>query len=126
MASTAGQRRAKQRDATDRGPTLTVVVDGKKYTWTAQDMTALDVRALREATGMSYNRLVQLAKKDMDVDLLAAVVWMARRVAGERDLTYLEVAESTNWTEDYFITDNPDHPKAAAIDNPDGGDHPEA
>lgn len=89
-------------------------------------MTALDVRALREQTGMSYNRLIRVATQDMDIDLLAAIVWMARRVNGERDLTYTEVASAVTWTDDYFITDDPDHPKVTAVEEHGGDGPPEA
>lgn len=109
MASSAGQQRAAQRAATERGPVLSAIVEGKTYSLTPKDMTALDVRALREQAGYSYNGLARQAARDMDVDILAAIVWMARRIDGERDLTYDEVAGSiTHGMAWEITTDAPD------------------
>jgi hypothetical protein len=121
MASQAGQARAKKRAAADRGPALTITVDGEVYSLVLKDMTALDVRALRAETGYSYNALARQAAADMDIDLLAAVVWMARRINGERDLTYDEVAAGIDYTADYTADSAaPDPPQATvgADDSP--------
>lgn len=111
MASTAALRRAKAREAAERGPVITVTVDGAKYSLFGKDMTALDVRAMREQVGMSYNELVRIGFRDLDVDVAAAIVWMARRTAGERNLTYAQVAEQMHWTPDLEGTTDP----AAAV-----------
>jgi hypothetical protein len=104
MASQAGQRRAKERAAVDRGPAISITLDDEVYTLAAKDMTALDVRELRQQTGYSYNSLSAAARADMDIDLLAAVVWMSRRIAGERDLDFSTVAAGINYTATYNIS----------------------
>src|SRR5438132_6673552 len=119
MASQAGAKRAKERADAERGPTLTVTVDDTSYTLTPKDMTALDVRALREETGYSYNGLVRQAQRDMDIDILAAVVWLSRRIDGERDLSYAVVAAGINYGADYQISDEPPEDKPATLGDDD-------
>lgn len=96
MVSKAAQARAAERARADIGPHLSVEVNGAKYLLAARDMTGLDVRELRRQTGYSYNGLVAAFTADYDVDLVAAVVWMARRQQGDTEVTYDEVALGMN------------------------------
>lgn len=121
MVSRAAQARAKQRDLTDLGSFISVEVDGQKYLLAARDMTALDVRAMREELGYSFVGLLNQAKQDMDVDLLAGIVWMSRRINGEPLLTYAEVASEMRVPDWSFVAPELVEPTVTAG----GGDHPE-
>jgi hypothetical protein len=83
--------KAKQDAALDLGMTLTL--DGKDYTVRTGDLTALDARELRRQVGMSFPQVIAGALSDAtDIDILAAIIWLARYVNGERALTYEDVA----------------------------------
>lgn len=79
-----------KRDAAlDEGLRLTI--DGQEYVVRAGDLTALDSRELRRQVGMSFTGLMSAFQSDPDIDLIAAVVWLARRIKGEV-VTYEAVA----------------------------------
>lgn len=86
---------ARRSAATDVG--LKAVVAGKTYEFHFGEMSARDVSALRQQTGYSGLQLLNMLLAAPDVDVVAAVVWMARRLAGERDLTFDEVADTLMW-----------------------------
>lgn len=86
---------AKRDAANDLG--LTISVNGKNYTVREGDLTALDTMALRRETGMSFVSLMQAFATSPDIDLIAALAWLARRVDGERMLTYAEVAAEIDY-----------------------------
>lgn len=81
---------AKRDAALDEGLKLTI--DGAEYVVRAGDLTALDSRELRKQVGMSFAALLQAFNTDPDIDLIAAVMWLARRIKGEAQLTYDDVA----------------------------------
>jgi len=97
MASRAGQQRAKAKAAEEEGISLTATVDGKVYKVAAKDLTAIDVREMRKQLGFSFMGLLRELQTDSDLDLIAGVVWIARRSQGERGLTYAEVAENMDY-----------------------------
>lgn len=68
-------------------------VDGKEHGVTMGDLSALDVRDLRQATGMGFAQMLGLLVSDAsDVDIFAAALWLARRVNnGERTLRFEDV-----------------------------------
>lgn len=83
--------KANQDAALDLGLTLTL--DGEDYTIRTGDLTALDARELRRQVGMSLPQLIAGALSDAtDIDILAAIIWLARFVNGERTVTYEDVA----------------------------------
>jgi hypothetical protein len=80
-----------KRDAAlDEGLKLTI--DGAEHVVRAGDLTALDSRELRRQVGMSFTGLMQAFASDPDIDLIAAIVWLARRIRGEALLSYDDVA----------------------------------
>ena len=81
--------------ALDEG--VTIVVDGRKYTVTAGELTGLDVMALRKEVGMSFQGLIGALQTDADVDLIAALMWLARRLEGETTLAYADVAAQVGY-----------------------------
>jgi hypothetical protein len=120
-----GQQQRRTR-ATGKGqkqdsPGLSVSVDGKTYTVRESDLTAHDARALRLETGMSWRGLLDVASKDFDIDLLAALVWLARRLEGETDLAYEQVLDEVGYDSDLEI--NVDDQRTAS---PETGGSPEA
>lgn len=81
---------AKRNAALDLG--LTISVEGRRYTVRQGDLSSLDTMALRRETGYSFMGLLKAFQTDPDIDLIAALVWLSRRIDGEIVLTYAEVA----------------------------------
>lgn len=87
----------KMDDALDMGAKFTI--EGREYQITTGDLSALDVRELRKQTGMSFTQVLGLLfSDDSDIDVIAAVLWLARRVNGdEPNLSFDEVARETGY-----------------------------
>lgn len=79
------------------GDAIAISVDGTVYTVRPADMTALDSQELRRQTGMSLRAVMVAAQDDPDLDVVASLVWLARRQAGERTLAFAEVAEAITY-----------------------------
>ena len=80
---------------------VSIRVDGTVYTLRIGDMTALDDHALRTQYGMPFEAMAHaMATGDRSLDLMAAVIWMARRTNGEDLLTYAEVASEIGFDVD--------------------------
>ena len=62
---------------------LKITIDGEVHIVRDGDVTPQVARELREASGMSYVRLIQTIRRDPDIDVLSAFVWLARRIQGE-------------------------------------------
>jgi hypothetical protein len=90
-----------RKEALDTGVKLSV--NGKSYTVRAGDLSALDTRALRRELGLSFMGLMDALEQDPDIDLLAGLVWLARRTDGEIALTYDEVATELDYAADYDV-----------------------
>lgn len=76
--------------ALDEG--IRITYEGQVYQVQAGDLNALDSQALRRELGLSFMGLLNALGTDPDIDLLAGVVWLARRVNGEVGLAYAEIA----------------------------------
>jgi hypothetical protein len=63
------------------------------------------VANLRRETGFSFRGLMQAAAKDPDVDIIAALVWLARRIDGERLLSYEDVASEIGYDVDVELVE---------------------
>lgn len=85
----------KRADALDQG--YRVKVDGKVYKVTAGDLTGLDSRALRTQAGITFPGLLSQLVDDFDIDTLAVMIWLARRVHGERALSFEQVAAEVGY-----------------------------
>lgn len=105
----------KRTDALDEG--IRMRFDGEVYSITAGDLTALDSRALRQQAGITFPKLLEQAAEDFDLDTLACLIWLARRVNGERTLTFDEVAASVGYDDLETLDFN-------AAEDPDQGDAP--
>jgi hypothetical protein len=82
-------------DATDVG--IKVTYEGTAYEIHFGELSGLDVRELRRQTGYTTFALLQTVfDGDTDLDIFAAIVWLARRLAGE-PVTYEVVAGGMKW-----------------------------
>lgn len=95
----------KRDDANDIG--INIKVDGVEYTVREGDMTSLDTMALRRETGMSFVGLMQAFISSPDIDLVAGLVWLSRRIAGEQMLSYAEVATQIGYDVDIEVMGEP-------------------
>ncbi len=88
----------KRNDDLDLG--ITVKVDGREYTVRQGDLTSMDTMALRRETGFSFRSLLVAFNADPDIDLVAALVWLARRSEGEKLLSFEQVADEIDYDVD--------------------------
>ena len=81
-----------------------IVVDGVSYAVREADLTSLDISALRREVCLSFVGLMGALQGDQpDIDLLAALVWLARRQDGEQMLTYAAVAKEITYDSDFDV-----------------------
>lgn len=79
-------------------PTVVAIsVDGVTYTLRVDELSALDTRALRSETGHSLRKVLVAAQEDPDIDVIAALVWLARRQKGET-VSFELVAEGIGYS----------------------------
>lgn len=97
---------------------ITVNLDGVDYTVRMGDLSSVDTMALRRATGFSFMGLMRAASADPDIDLIAALVWLSRRVDGEKLLDFDQVAQEIGYDAEIDLKD--------AGDDDEGDDSPEA
>lgn len=99
MATAPDPRRlaAERRAEAARNARFVLNVDGDKYVFRLGDVTATDVRELRNQAGMSVPEMAaqtqDLASSFWDIDSAAALIWMARRQMGELTVPFREVAD---------------------------------
>lgn len=93
-----------RKDALNEG--LSINVDGRVYTVRMGDLKSIDTMALRRATGYSFTGLMRAVQSDPDIDLIAAIVWLARRTEGEKLLDYEAVASEIGYDVDIDIVDD--------------------
>jgi riboflavin synthase alpha subunit len=92
---------SKRKDELNLG--LSISVDGTVYTVRQGDLTSLDTMALRRETGYSFMGLLKAFQADPDIDLIAALVWLARRIDGEQMLAYADVASDIGYDVDIDV-----------------------
>jgi hypothetical protein len=73
-----------------------ITIDGDAYTLYPNLLTADGVRAVREQTGSSVRKLITMAEDDPDIDIIAALVWVARCQAGD-DVDFATVAAAISY-----------------------------
>ncbi len=83
---------------------VTITVDGVAHTFRPVEVSANMIGQLRRATGMSLAECMEAAQKSPDLDVLAAMVWLARRQAGEA-ITYDEVADALTYDTELEVDD---------------------
>lgn len=79
---------------------LTVEVDGERYPFRGSEVSGLDRRALRLGLGVTASEMVSTlaAGRWGEPDILAALVFLARRQNGERD-TLVDPTPLVAWIE---------------------------
>lgn len=85
-------KQAARRPPTSAPADTAMVVDGVAYPLAHEDLTTLDIVALRRATGFGLPQLAQAAVSAPDLDVVAAWVWLSRRSHGEPGLPFEMVA----------------------------------
>jgi hypothetical protein len=125
----ATRRRSRRTDPAADGAVIRVTVDGKNFTVREADLTAKDAGELRRATGLSFAGLLKAATSDPDIDIIAGIIWLARRTNGERTLDYDQVAENLGYDADITVPDDRTGDKgknAPAVIDSETVDSPEA
>lgn len=102
-------------------PGMKIDWNGRTYVVRESDLTPRDVAAIRRETGFAgWVGLAQEAQRGFDLDILAALVWLARRVKGDV-VPYDSVLDEMAYDADVEITVDDKRSKAD-----DEGDSPEA
>lgn len=86
---------------------LVVQHNGQEHRLRLEDCTARDATECRRATGLSLSGLFSAARDDFDIDVLAAVVWLSRRHAGEA-VSYEQVADGIKYSDDIDVSQGDD------------------
>lgn len=96
--TTPASERARKKALNEK---LSIRLNGTVYSLRVGDMTALDDHALRTQYGMPFEAMAQaMAAGDRSLDLMAAIIWMARKTNGEELLSYAEVAAGIGFDAD--------------------------
>jgi len=105
----------KRLGAANDGNQIVVIVGGIKYPLAFDAISARLVGECRRQCGMSPRELVENLKKSPDIDLVAGLVWLSRRLNGEPFVSYDEIADEIGYGTDLdFVdpTDDDDSPEA--------------
>src|SRR5262245_28940180 len=106
-------------DALDAG--VSIVVNGETYTVRMGDLSGWDEMCLRREVGLSFNGLLEALAEDAGVDLIAAIVWLARRTDGEQMLKYKDVATEIGFDVEVEAV-NPGEEEDPEDDSPEASD----
>jgi hypothetical protein len=85
---------------------LAISVNGTVHHFRLADATAIDARDCRRATGLGLPSLLASAAENPDIDIVAAIVWLARRQAGDRAVTFERVAKDIGYDADISVADD--------------------
>lgn len=99
------QARRRAGKAQDDSPGMRIEVDGRTYVVREADLTPRDVAALRRETGFAgWVGLAAEAQRGFDLDVLAALVWLARRIDGELTVSYESVLDSLSYQSELNVS----------------------
>ena len=115
MATAPRPGAARRKEA--ENASITVKVDDAAYTMRMAEISARDTGDLRRATGMSVAEVMVCAQESPDLDVAAALIWLARRQNGEPKLPYDDVAGDLTYGSDFDLeedseADDEDSPEA--------------
>lgn len=86
---------------------IPLLVDGVRYEFRPGDVSGKQTGLLRKQAGMSVQAVMKAASDDPDLDIIAAIMTLARWQAGE-DITFDEVADSISYTSTIEIGESED------------------
>jgi hypothetical protein len=101
MPPQARRRTARKKD--DDSPGMKIEVDGRTYIVRESDLSPRDIRELRRETGFSWAGLGRELQRDPDIDLIGALVWLARRLDGDQ-VSYDEVLDGLSYDSDLNLS----------------------
>lgn len=104
----------------DDSPGMKIEVDGRTFIVRQADVSPRQVRELRRETGFSWAGLGRELQRDPDLDLIGALIWLARRIDGE-DVSYDDVLDGLSYDADMKIGVEDKRTKPDSED-----EHPEA
>lgn len=91
-------------------------LDGRDYSISLDRLSVAEARAIKTYTGVSISALQQLSFGVLDVDVLAAVVFLAKRRAGEDvDWAAIDEIDVLSLLET-FADDSPAEPPAGSVE----------
>lgn len=96
--------------------------DGNTWLFSVSEVTPRDVAALRQATGMTPKTLFSVDLSDMDLDVAAGMIFLARRQSESRQITFDAATAGLSYESDMTF-------EVVGSDGEDadgGDDHPEA
>lgn len=97
------------------GASIRIKVFGQQYELKSGRVTALDAQDFRKAVGVPLSAVLA-GDQEVDLDVVAGIVWMARRQRGERGLQYKEVASRLTYDTDFEIDGGPTKPEDEKAD----------
>lgn len=110
-------RRSEQNRQAEMDQGIAINVNGKRYEVQMGDLTAADAQIFRREMGMSFMKTMQLDPEDFDLDVIAGIVWLARRKDGEVNLRLSEVASEIGYdTEIEPVQMDDDSDKKVVVD----------
>lgn len=89
-----------------------ITVDGVAHILDYSELTAIDSKDFRREVGIPLASVLT-DKEDVDLDVIAGLIWLARR-KNEPGLTYETVARSVTLTSDVGLVDAEEEPAPEA------------
>lgn len=112
-------RKTKEARRAELDQGVRIIFDGEVYEIRLGDVTPVLARRFRRAYGAPFSELLEELSDAADIDSIAAVVWMARLLAGD-DVEFDEIAIS------YADIDDLEIEQAKPTGDGGGGESPEA
>lgn len=95
---------ARRRKTGDTSPGMRIDYDGRSYVVRESDLTPRLIAELRRETGFAgWVGLASEAQRGFDLDVLAALIWLTRRIEGET-VTFEAVLDGMRYDADMDIT----------------------
>jgi hypothetical protein len=112
---------AKRRTAGSKqadSPGMQIEFEGRTYVVRESDLTPRLVAELRSETGFAgWVGLATEARRGVDLDVIAAYIWLARRMTGEV-IAYQSVLDGMSYSADLDVKVEDKRTKAAEGDSP--------
>lgn len=128
MANREERRAAAKKGKTDGDGIIEIELDGKKWRLDIEEavkyITALDVAQIRGATGMSLRAIFKAADDDPDLDVVATMIFLARRQTEPR-VKFREVFDAVNYGSDLGDDDDADDSAGITDEDSSGAELPE-